>query len=182
MIKRVLKLIIFLGFFIGVCFGFTLTAERKRPEIEQKEIEEKIFGNFQARAAQVTEFYTYGKSLNVNAKISNIDKDNFESVRLVISDGKGYQKMYKMNTEFKKDELFFYSDIEINNTIIIDDLQNQEYYIFLRIKLNNSVDPKYYSLENVSECENIEYYTITKDETNRKAKVSFNKKTNKEKK
>ena len=156
-------------------------AKKKIPEVAQKEIDERIFGLFQTRCAQVTEFYTYGKSLNINAKITNIEKDNFESVRLVISDGKSFQKMYKMNTEFKDEELCFYSDIEINNTIILDDLKSGDYYVFLRIKLNNNVEPKYYSLENVSKCDDIEYYTVTKEKSNRKVEVNFKKKTYNEK-
>lgn len=177
MMKRILKLIIIFGFVIGIFFGFNLTTKKSSPEEIQKKIDENIFGKFQTRAAEVTEFYTYGKSLNISAKITNIEKDNFESVRLVISDGKDYQKMYKMNTEFKEDELYFYSDQEINNTIVIDELGNEKYYIFLRIKLNNSVEPRYYSLENTSEYKDIEYYTVTKDESNKKADISFDKKT-----
>lgn len=182
MFKKILKLIIILGFCVGVYLGFHITAEKQKPEIEQKEIEEKIFGNFQTRQAQITEFYTYGKSLNVNGKISNIEEDNFESVRLVISDGKNYQKMYKMNIEFKEEELYFSSDTEINHTILIDDLKNGEYYIFLRVKLNNSVDPKYYSFEKMSACEDIDYYTITKENINRKAYISFKEKKYNDKK
>lgn len=173
MIKRLMKLIIILGFFVGVCFGFSLKFRGDDLEAKQREIDEKIFGKFQTRTAKITEFYTYGKSLNIRGKISNISKDNFESIRLVISNGKAYQKMYKMNTEFKDEELYFYSEQEINNTIIIDELENEEYYIFLRVKLNNSVDPKYYSFQNVSEHNEIIYYTVTKDGENRAAQVSF---------
>ena len=86
-----------------------------------------------------------------------------------------------MNTENKEDELYFYSDKEINNTIIIDELKNEEYYIFLRVKLNNSVDPRYYSFKNISDYENITYYTITKDSKNRKAEIAFKQKEYNEK-
>ena len=177
MLKKILKLIIIIGFCAGVYFGFNITGEKRAPEIEKKEIEKKIFGNFQTRSAQITGFYTYGRSLNIDGKIANIDEDNFESIRLVISDGKNYQKMYRMDAEFKDEELYFSSDQEINHTIIIDELKNGEYYLFLRIKLNNSVDPRYYSFEKISECEDIEYYTLTKEEVNRKAEVCFKKKT-----
>jgi hypothetical protein len=81
-----------------------------------------------------------------------------------------------MTTEFKGNEIYFYSDQEINNNIVIDDLTGEEYYLFLRIKLNNDVNPKYYPLENASENKNIEYYTMTKDFINKKAEIRFRKK------
>ncbi len=64
---------------------------------------------------------------------------------------------------------------------MIDKLENKEYYILLRLKLNNSIDPRYYSLVNISEYPNIEYYTVSKDGKNRKASISFNKKNYKNK-
>ena len=176
MVKKVLKLIIIICICIGIYYGIGLTYKRQKPELEQKEIDQKIFSIFQTRCAEITEFYTYGKSLNVSGILTEISKDNFESVRLVISDGQEYEKMYKMNSEFKDNALHFHSDQEINNTIIIDELKNKEYYIYLRIKLNNDVDPRYYSFKNISEYPEISYYTITKDSLNRKAEISFKEK------
>ncbi len=182
MFKRLLSWIIIIGFFVGIYVGVNINSQDNTPEAKLKEVEQKIFGKFQNRAAEVTEFYTYGKSLNISGKISNIEKDNFESARIVVSDGKDYQKMYKMNAEFKNDEIYFYSNQEMNNTIIIDDLRTETYYIFLRIKLNNSNEPKYYSFTNVSECKDITYYTITKEKSNREAKISFKQKNYNDKK
>lgn len=176
MVKKVLKLIIIICICIGIYYGIGLTYKRQKPELEQKEIDQKIFSIFQTRSAEITEFYTYGKSLNVSGILTEISKDNFESVRLVISDGQEYEKMYKMNSEFKDNVLHFHSDQEINNTIIIDNLENKEYYIYLRVKLNNDVDPRYYSFKNISEYPEIGYYTVTKDNINRKAEISFKEK------
>ena len=181
MITKIIKVIILICIGIGVYHGIHLTYEKQEPEIEQKKIDQKIFEVLQTRCAEITEFYTYGRSFNVSGRISNISKDNFESIRLVISDGQEYEKMYKMNTEFKENELFFHSDQEINNTIIIDELKNGEYYIFLRVKLNNSVDPRYYSFKNISDYENITYYTISKDSKNRKVEIAFKQKEYNEK-
>lgn len=176
MVKKVLKVIIIICICIGIYYGIGLTYKRQKPELEQKEIDQKIFSIFQTRSAEITEFYTYGKSFNVSGKLTDIKKDNFESVRLVISDGQEYEKMYKMNSEFKDNTLYFRSDQEINNTIIIDELENKEYYIYLRIKLNNDIDPRYYSFKNISEYPDITYYTVTQNTSNRKAEISFKEK------
>ena len=80
-----------------------------------------------------------------------------------------------LDYDFNENTLIF-STKEINSEIVIDKLANKEYYILLRLKLNNSIDPRYYSLVNISEYQNIEYYTVSKDGKNRKASISFNKK------
>lgn len=43
----------------------------------------------------------------------------------------------------------------------------------IRLKLNNNVNAKYYSLLNQSSYPNIEYYTVTKDGINRKVNIQF---------
>ena len=181
MIKKVFKIFVLICVCIGVYFGIHLTWQKEEPEIKQKSIDKKIFEMFQTRTADVTSFYTYGRSFCVSGKLTNIQKDNFESARLIISDGEEYENVCKLNTEFKDNNLIFHSDNEINNNIIIDSLKNGEYFIYLRIKLNNSVDPKYYSLKNNSDYENINYYTMTKDGKNRKAEIAFNSKKYNEK-
>lgn len=172
MIKKIINIFILAGILIGTFLGIKLTVRKTEPGFIQKEINEKIFSKIQTRQAEIMEFYTYGKSFGISGKISNINKDNFESAKLVISDGEDYEKLYKLKTELKQNELIFSSD-EINNGIIIDELENKEYYIFIRIKLNNSVDPKYYSFKNISNYENIEYYTIANEEKYRKTDIGF---------
>lgn len=181
MIKKVLKIFVLICIIIGVVLGVNLTIEKTKPEFAQKEIDEKLFGAFETRTAEVTAFYTYGKSLNVEGKISNISEDNFESIRLVISDGQEYEKQYKLDSEFEEKNLIFSSDDEINRKIVLDELENKEYYVYLRIKLNNSNEPRYYSFSNISEYEDIEYYTVTKEGKNRKAEIKFKTKTYNEK-
>lgn len=45
----------------------------------------------------------------------------------------------------------------------------------VRLKLNNSINPKYYSMVNVSKYKDIEYYTVTANEKNKKANIKFEK-------
>lgn len=176
MIRKLLKILVLICVIIGIVLGIKLTIKKVNPEISKKEIEEKVFGAFQTRTAEITEFYTYGKSLNVSGKISNINKDNFESARLVISDGQEYEKQYKLGTKFEEKELYFFSEEDINRKIVLDELENKEYYVYLRIKLNNSNEPRFYSFSNISEYKDIEYYTVTKEGKNRKAEISFKEK------
>lgn len=177
MMKKIFKLVVLLMAIIGIVFGIWFTIKKRVPEISQKEVEEKIFNMIQTKTAEATSFYTYGRAFNLKGKITNINKDNFESVKLVITDGKQYEKEYILNYEFEDTTLNFVSSNQMNSGIILDELDGSEYYILLRLKLNNSNDPRYYSFSNSSKEDKINYYTITSEGENRKAEIDFNKKT-----
>ena len=172
MLNKLLKLVILIFMIIGICYGVSITIKREIPKYDQKESEIKILNMMQTKSAEATKIYTYGKSLNVDGKISNVSKDNFESVRLYITDGLDYEKSYELNYSFEENNLNFSSGL-INSGIILDELDSKEYYIFLRLKLNNSINPKYYSFINSSESGKIEYYTLTENNENKKAIIDF---------
>lgn len=176
MVKKLFKLVVLSLIIIGILYGIGITVKRQVPDISQKEIEEKIFSMIQTKTADITSFYTYGRALNIEGKISGVTKDNFESVKLVITDGIEYEKEYNLNHTLEDSILIFSSNSEINSGIIIDNLEGNEYYVLLRLKLNNSIDPRYYSFTNTSNYKNIEYYTITEESNNRKAVIGFKEK------
>lgn len=175
MANKLLKLVILIFMIIGIWYGISITIKREIPKYDQKASETKVFNMIQTKTAEATKVYTYGKALNISGKISNVSKDNFESARLYITDGLNYEQSYNLDYSFEGNNLVFSSGA-INSGLILDNLENSEYFILLRLKVNNSVEPKYYSFQNASENGNIEYYTVTKDGANRKAIVAFGEK------
>lgn len=173
MLNKVFKSVVLILMIVGICLGISITVKKEIPEREKRELEAKILNMIQDNPADVTKFYTYGRAFNINGKISNIKKDNFEGAKLVITDGADYENLYNINYSFEDNNLNFSSDVEINSGIIIDELNTSEYYILLRLKLNNSAEPKYYSFVNSSEYSNIDYYTITNEGKNKKARIEF---------
>jgi len=138
----------------------------------ETKVDEKIFSMVQNKEAEVTEFFTYGTSFSLSGRITNISKDNFESARLILSDGLEYEKTYKLETQIVEGNLVFDTG-EINVGIGLDKLENKECYLLIRLKLNNSTEPRYYTLKNISDYKNIDYYTVTKDDQNRKINIGF---------
>lgn len=173
MIKKVLKVLVIILMVIGIYLGISITIKKNTPGLELKQKESNIFNKIQTKSVEATEFYTYGKAFNINGKISNIKKDNFEGIKLVITDGLEYEKSYTLNYEFEENNLLFSSDREINSGIILDELANTDYYILVRLKLNNSANPKYYSFSNSSKYQNTNYYTISLEGKNRQASIEF---------
>lgn len=173
MMKKLFKIGCLILIVIGVFYGIKLTIKKQTPDATQKEVEQKIFSMIQTKTANVTSFYTYGRAFNIKGNISGISKDNFESVKLLITDGLEYEKEYELKYELKDSVLTFVSSNEINSGLILDNLTGEEYYVLLRLKLNNSIEPRFYSFSNNSELNEIEYYTVTKEGKNRKAKIDF---------
>jgi len=173
MLKKVVKIVLRVIVLLGVLATVIFVSKYESPKFKQGKIDEKLFETLQSKEAQITEFFTYGTSFNVSGKLPNVNKDNFEGAKLFITDGKDYESTYKLNSEIIDENLFFSSN-EINSGLILDELENKEcYYLFLRLSLNNSVEPRYYTFVNSSEYKDIEYYTITKDNQNRKIDIKF---------
>lgn len=177
MLNKILKGLVIFLMLIGIWYGISITMKREVPGRNLKMAEMNIYNKIQTKTAEITSFYTYGKALNITGKISNISKDNLESAKVVITDGLDYEETYMLNYDFQDAYLVFSSDKEINSGIIIDNLQEGEYFLLLRLSLNNSVEPRYYSFSNSSEYSLTDYYTITKENENRKATISFYDKT-----
>ena len=173
MLKNLFKIIVLIFMVIGIILGISITVKKEMPKKVEKEKEENVLSKIQTKTAEVTKFYTYGRAFNLSGKINNIEKDNFEGAKLVITKKKKKENIYTLNYNFEENTLYFSSDIEMNSGIILDNLDNTDYYILLRLQLNNSANPRYYTFSNISEYENIEYYTMTSENKNKKVLINF---------
>ena len=158
------KLVFLILVFIGIGSGFFITIKRVNGKREAQRKVDYIFTSVQTKPITVTNFYTYGDTLNIEGKLSNISKDNFEGAKIIITDGTE-EKSISLETYIKDKDLIF-STSQINEAIELDKLALGNYYILFRLKLNNSSVPK----ENLSE---IEYYTVTKNQENRKINIGM---------
>lgn len=177
MLKKILIFIMLIFIIFGLGVGVYFACNPNEKNQESTELMDKIFEDVQSKQLQVSKLFTYGRSLNFSGILNNVEKDNFESAKLYITNGKDFEKTYKLNCDIQDENLNIYSAGEINNGLILDDLEIGEYIVLMRLKTNNSTNPKYYSLSKSSEYKDIEYYTITKNEINKKIDISFKTKT-----
>lgn len=173
MLTSIMLIFILIGFGVGVYFAVFSDGQTQ----EEKSKNDAIFGMIQTKHVKVSQIFTYGRCLNFTGKLSGVSKDNFESVKLYLTDGNEFEKTYKLEGKIEEENLTISTANEINDGLILDDLPQGEYVILVRLKLNNSVNPKYYSLSNQSEYGDIEYYTITKENKNNKVNISFKNKS-----
>ena len=146
LISLILSVLILIGIILGISKAFKNIKNKKDESIKN------IFSKVQIKQAEVVKLFTYGTSLNLKCKISGINKDNYESSRIIISDGLGFEKEYKLTTDFDENELILTSNY-INDGIKLEELKEGKYYIMIRLKLNNSNNHKYYLIKNLSNGE-----------------------------
>lgn len=177
--KKLVKLVFLILVFIGIGSGIFITVKRANAEkVDQKKIAE-MFNSVQTKPITVTNFYTYGDTLNIEGELSNISKDNFEGAKIIITDGKE-EKSVSLDSTVENNKLTFKTS-QINDDIELDKLELGTYYILFRLKLNNSSVPKMYFLYAPKELLEIEYYTVTRNGENRKVNIGMLEKEEKDK-
>lgn len=177
MLKKILTFIMLILIMLGLGIGIYFSTSSSDETQEEKTKNNAIFGIMQTKQMEVTEFFTFGKCFNFSGKLSGISKDNFESAKLYLTNGNGFEKTYQLEGRIEEGNLYLTTTEQINTGFILDDLQAGEYVVLVRLKMNNSMEPKYYSLSNASDCKDIEYYTMTKKNVNRKINLTFQNKT-----
>ena len=170
--KRIWQWVIVLPIAIGVLIGIGIAVSNQINVNKEGQKIANIFGNLEVKPAEITKFYTYGTSLNIEGKVKGIKKDNYEGARILVTDGEKTVE-YKPEVSFDDYGVVFTSGENINDAIDLDGLNPGTYYINIRFKLNNSREYKYYSFSNVSSNKNIEYFTLTKEDKNNKIDIKF---------
>lgn len=131
-----------------------------------------IFEEVEEETASVTEYIVYGTHLNINGSL-NIDTSNIQSVSLEMKTStEEVSKEVALTYTLEENKIEFATSDLINEGIDLEDLDINEYYIFLKVQLPDEED-KYYSLKNDTSYENVEYYTITRENKNNKIDIDF---------
>jgi len=137
-----------------------------------------IYLNDLKRVVEITEeesFYVdkytvFGTHLNISACI---DKKLEGNISLVL---KNVEEEILVDHELNIEEnkTCFYLSDKNNEGLNLDDLKTGKFLLLIK------EDTKYYTLENNTDYENIEYYTITKNNSNNKINIDFNNYKNRE--
>lgn len=127
-------------------------------------------------SVNVSKYSIYGTHFNIEGtldiiKISGI---NVDYVNLVIKDLNGVETEIKADFDYSDNTLAFSTFDKINDGIDLESLNLTDYYVLLKVTYSNS-DIKYYALNNSSKYGNLTYYTITRNNSNNKINISFDK-------
>lgn len=136
--------------------------------------ENNILEDVEEEKVSLEKYYIYGIHFNIEGKISGIEKNNITKTSLVIRKSKEDEKEYPVIQETDGTSIKIKSNKLINEGINLEEIAEGKYILLLKITTKDN-QTKYYTFENKSECKDLEYYTITKQNSNRKINIAFSK-------
>ena len=164
-------LFLFIIIIVTVCFIITKRENENLAVTTSASIGE-IIDIIEEGQANVNRYIVYGTHLNVEGALT-ITPGDIENVQLVAKKSSGEEVEIKTTYEYENGNITFTTLDKINLGLDLESLDNENYYILLKITYPNE-EVKYYSLENDSEyTKPIEYYTLTRNNTNNKIKIEF---------
>ena len=123
--KKIWQWIIIIPILIGIGAGIYISVNKQLKISNNNGKIENVFGLASSKTAKVSKFYSFGTSLNIEGKIEGISKDNFEGIKLIVTDDAEYNKEYNIDSSFEEGILNFKTK-EINNSIDLESLQNRK--------------------------------------------------------
>lgn len=122
--------------------------------------------------AKVSRYIVYGTHLNVEGSIEVLN-DQIKDVTVVAKKASGEEIEIDTSYDYEDEKISFSTLDNINEGLDLETLEINNYYILLKV-VNSSDDIKYYSMSNDTEYTNpIEYYTLTRNNTNNRINISF---------
>ena len=122
--------------------------------------------------ADVTRYVIYGMHLNVEGNMDIVNPE-IDDVQIVAKKASGEETIVDTTYEVENGSLSFSTLHKINTGLNLESLDTENYYILLKVIYSNG-KTNYYSLSNNTEyTEPIDYYTITRNNSNNRINVSF---------
>jgi len=124
----------------------------------------------------ITKYIVYGTHLNIEGTVSipQISGINLDKAEIIIKNIDDEESVIKSIYTYTDNLLSFSTIDNLNTGIDLESLSINKYYIFLKTTFSNS-EVKYYSLSNNTDFNNTTYYTITKNNSNNKVDINFEK-------
>lgn len=156
--KKIIYLLLVMIIFITGCRMFDTTF--KESEFD--------FKNLQDEVGLIEEFTIYGRYFNIKGEITK----KIDNLILVLKNEKE-EIEYGLITEFSDSKTKFKTNELINSGINLENIKIGDYVILLKS------DDFYYTLKNKTSYKDLEYYTLTKNNSNNKINISFSSFNNK---
>ena len=155
---------------LGIVYlGYTIFFVKKEP---QKSFLETIETT---AYVDINKYVIYGIHMNIEGTFTL--PEEVEEVSLKLSNGTDNVNINWELTEEENNTYSFITSEYINEGIVLENIPKGEYYLVIETinhdEENNEIK-KYYSVQNKTEYENLEYYTLTKNGKNNKIDIEWN--------
>jgi len=132
--------------------------------------EEKISLFIESEPFKITKYYIYGTSFNLEGTITLNEK--ITELNLILFNQKELKRIPLLFTYKNDTEIDFYISKFLNKGIDLDLISINNYELLIEIP--GEEQNKYYRLKNDTEYGDLEYYTLTKNESNNKITIAWN--------
>lgn len=175
--KKSLKIKLIVIFFtILMCFLIYVNIKQKNDDTSNssKRISTIFSIVSKNKNAKITKYIVYGTHFGLEGKLDlpKISGISIDSTHIIIKNLQDEIIDLKCIYEYKDNSLSFSTIDKINEGLLLDNLSNNNYYIFLKVAFSNG-EEKVYSFENGSKYDDTTYYTLTKSKSNKKIILNF---------
>lgn len=140
--------------------------------------ENYLFKDIEYKEASLEKYTVYGTHLNLEIKV-DIDEDieNIYTSKLIFKSSNMDILEYELEYEISDNYIIFNTSDNINTGINLENIDIGEYVVLLCIGTENvklsKLEKHYYTISNNTEYENLEYYTISRENNNNKIDIFF---------
>ncbi len=170
---RRLRILLFSIIIIVLLFAFlsnricTGKTEKNDTELLKEHIKTTYFEGDDFSYINIDEYYVYGTHLNIFGSSNIKEGKEIKDFDIFYTDKEGNENNVSINYEINDSKIEFYISEEINNGINLENIVNGTYAFVVKITYSDYfID--YFLLENNTEYDFLEYYTITKNSKNNK--------------
>ena len=137
-------------------------------EISLNDLEKILSSVNKDKIASVSKWTIYGKYFNVEGEIANVS--SYDKIVLVLK-SMNNEVEYPLNITKTQDTIFFKTNKYINEGINLEKMAINKYILLLKVIDNNNTN--YYNLTNNTDYENLDYWTISKNDKHNNIIIDF---------
>lgn len=147
--------------------------QKSEMEILNGVINEKYFKDVDKQYINLDEYYIYGTYLNIKGSMVLEDGRTVEDLNLFFTNKEGIETEINISHETQDNVLTYYASTEINDGINLDELALGNYIPVIEITYSDYT-VSYYMISNKTEYPELEYYTVTKNNSNNRVFIDGN--------
>ena len=168
------RIIVFIVMIVAVIFIYRITNEiQENASVNAFSSINEIIDEIETDTyANINRYIVYGTHFNIEGDMDIQENNSIDSAKVVAKTASGEEIGIETEYTYEDNQLSFSTLKEINTGLDLESLNVEDYYILLKVGFSNN-ETKYYSLSNDTEYGNIEYYTLTRNDTNNRINIDF---------
>ncbi len=130
----------------------------------------KCLDDIKGSSVKIEKYFIYGTYLNVEGSLDIPNNYRVKNASLVLRKDDGKEQEYEIDYKIYGQKLDFKVSDKINRGIYLDEIGKGDYYLILKLLYDDN-SSQYFSFKNNTKYKNTQYYTVTKNKSNRKIEI-----------